>query len=563
MVDSPTPHEDESPRVEMQPTEISLSLYREIHRMRLQNGLRHNDYHRYRGYCTRRLKRIRNSLKFKNGRNKYVQRPLPTGEAFNDARYLLIPLICAERGWAFGIQIKADNANSTKPTRSAHHHSLRRLQKAAGHAHTLTSLTSTYCDKKTALQAKAYSLSLTSLCDLEKGMYADAQSGFTQHIDALNQLILVSGTDAEEQVVFKQHIQSAQAQLRVCEYQLKLKGISAAAKPKDASKNESHQDSGQADVHIEWQGQQVGVPQSVQLPVCECHEMVRSLIEPHSLTISSSTAALLDKYEEISSKFNDTLKQIHKALIENDSSHVWRSVEAHSRLTSHLISAERHFLILLNCLNDHQNAFDVIEGVCHPEDGIRLADMANQAFKTLEAEVTELVDNTVWIQLCQTAVKVSVNARALFMALALSSHHKCAEAFALAKLVSTRQPTLPPISTSKVPPSPTIPSLETYLARISPLINLIQSHVTNTSLAFLPVVGAEVIEASLTESHDTGILSKATQDRGAFRFPPKLKPLPCNPVVFDLAEMEAGVPDLSHRVEKAGLMSKITGWWRK
>lgn len=41
-----------------------------IKNSQLQNGLRHGDYRRYRQYCSRRLQRVRKSVKFTHGRGK-------------------------------------------------------------------------------------------------------------------------------------------------------------------------------------------------------------------------------------------------------------------------------------------------------------------------------------------------------------------------------------------------------------------------------------------------------------------------------------------------------------
>jgi len=43
---------------------------------RIQNGLRHNDYKRYREYCSRRLHRLRKSLRFLCGRGRYIKRTI-------------------------------------------------------------------------------------------------------------------------------------------------------------------------------------------------------------------------------------------------------------------------------------------------------------------------------------------------------------------------------------------------------------------------------------------------------------------------------------------------------
>ena len=63
------------------PPAVKLSLTLKVHEIakdaQNQNGLRHGDYHQYRQYCTRRLKRVRSSrqVRFMFGKGKsFVQK---------------------------------------------------------------------------------------------------------------------------------------------------------------------------------------------------------------------------------------------------------------------------------------------------------------------------------------------------------------------------------------------------------------------------------------------------------------------------------------------------------
>jgi hypothetical protein len=53
----------------------------------LQNGLRHRDFQRYRQYCTRRLRRIRKSMKFMHGKGKLYINKKVDAETATEARY--------------------------------------------------------------------------------------------------------------------------------------------------------------------------------------------------------------------------------------------------------------------------------------------------------------------------------------------------------------------------------------------------------------------------------------------------------------------------------------------
>lgn len=86
-----------------------ISVSEMVHTMRVQNGLRHNDAIRYHKYCSRRLSHLRSKLKHKNGRHRYLSKPIPND--FQDARYLQLLMVAAERSWASHLEMK--NALST------------------------------------------------------------------------------------------------------------------------------------------------------------------------------------------------------------------------------------------------------------------------------------------------------------------------------------------------------------------------------------------------------------------------------------------------------------------
>lgn len=79
--DDATMSDTEAAAVEAPAPPAKLSLTLKVHEIakdaQNQNGLRHGDYHQYRQYCTRRLKRVRSSrqVRFMFGKGKsFVQK---------------------------------------------------------------------------------------------------------------------------------------------------------------------------------------------------------------------------------------------------------------------------------------------------------------------------------------------------------------------------------------------------------------------------------------------------------------------------------------------------------
>ncbi|CAN0188771.1 unnamed protein product [Discosporangium mesarthrocarpum] len=107
-----------------------LKLHEVIKECQNQNGLRHGDYQRYRQYCTRRLKRVRSSkdVRFMFGKGKnFVGKEL-TAELTVTPRHLEIPLMMAERAWAFAMQKKQGSKDAPQHYKQ---HMMKRLSKAA------------------------------------------------------------------------------------------------------------------------------------------------------------------------------------------------------------------------------------------------------------------------------------------------------------------------------------------------------------------------------------------------------------------------------------------------
>lgn len=108
---------------------LTLDILQIVKVSQSQHGLRHGDHSRYRQYCTRRLARLYKSLKFSHGRGRYQKKAVEAATV-TDERYLLIPLMTAERAWSYAMELKRDAGN--EPRKRAH--MIRRLKKATVHA---------------------------------------------------------------------------------------------------------------------------------------------------------------------------------------------------------------------------------------------------------------------------------------------------------------------------------------------------------------------------------------------------------------------------------------------
>lgn len=197
--------------------------------MQSQNGLRHGDYHRYRHFCTRKLHRLRSSLKIPNGRHRFKKAVFP--ESINSVRFLQVLAVQAERAWAHALTLKSEFAiGEAKALGRVRHRYIRKFYKAARTAGELLDLARKSCDVQTVLEAEAYFHWLHGLALTEDGEYEKAMESLTVSAAAYTEL-----SKSSLDVIFptasrayKHRIADMEPIMRVCRYKLRL---SQAAQP--------------------------------------------------------------------------------------------------------------------------------------------------------------------------------------------------------------------------------------------------------------------------------------------------------------------------------------------
>ncbi|CAJ0859699.1 2332_t:CDS:10 [Entrophospora sp. SA101] len=147
-------------------------------------GLRHQDYTRYRQYCTQKIHRLRVSLKFTHGKGRFTQKNEVNVSSLNDVRVLHIVLFDTERAWSYAMELKRES-RSTGDLRKKHH-LIRKLKKAEKCAKQLEHLCSREIgkvDTRTVLEAQAYS----SLMSGYLTIYEKLSAAGTSHQETLCQ----------------------------------------------------------------------------------------------------------------------------------------------------------------------------------------------------------------------------------------------------------------------------------------------------------------------------------------------------------------------------------------
>jgi len=188
-----------------------LQLIKEQH---AQHGLRHGDYQRYRGYCSRRLRRLRKTLNFTQFSKHRFQKKKVTKEVITDAKFLQIPLMSAERAWALAMQLKQE-ANSEPRKRF---HLMERLRKAVKHAAELAVFGDALGDARTKLETQAYAAWMNGTLCFELEQWEDALQSFNRAKTIYNRL---SEAFSEEiKIVYVQKVDEIEPSIRYCAYNI-------------------------------------------------------------------------------------------------------------------------------------------------------------------------------------------------------------------------------------------------------------------------------------------------------------------------------------------------------
>lgn len=133
---------------------LRILVFQCIHGWQQQNGMRQNDFERYRRFCTVKIQRTRQRIGFLNKKGKlYEKKPFEVKDV-KDANSLFYPLLNAERCWAYANELK-EELNETRNTR-IRYHLLGRIKKASQWAQQLMDLCHQLCDDRTALESDAY-----------------------------------------------------------------------------------------------------------------------------------------------------------------------------------------------------------------------------------------------------------------------------------------------------------------------------------------------------------------------------------------------------------------------
>lgn len=561
---------------------LGLEILQIIKESQQQHGLRHGDYQRYRGYCSRRLRRLRKTLGFKMGnRHKFVGKKV-TVEILSDSRYLLLVLMEAERAWSYAMQLKQE-AN-TEPRKKFH--LLARLRKAAKHSEKLEKLCeSPRVDAKTKLEAQAYTAYLTGMVHFELQEWKLAMEAFNKCKTIYEKL--ASAFTEELAVLYRQRVDEISPNIRYCAYnigdqnaindlmQMRLTGGGGGmmAEKLEALITQARTKQAATMSEVEWRGR------SVPVKIDKARIFLLGLADNEAAiaqAVNEETKEHL--YETLLAECRDTIQAVREELkseakqrersSDNESGKVSNLQFLHSYLTyiklCTLVKRNESMAHTLQAKLKETGADENKRGP-RPQDLIRLYDIILQSLAELST-LQGLEDDHTFQKEVSLKTLVYKAYRCFFIAQSYVLVKKWSEALVLYERVLKYAKEVQSKAKSLNNSLKDLPDIQELIAEVNAeKYSLQAAAILDTDEA--PEVSSQhqvKDNMPLCERLENFHLDKTLVGKhpNLVQFPPEFQPIPCKPLFFDLALNHVAFPPLDDKVEqkgKGGLTGYIKG----
>nr|XP_034180428.1 signal recognition particle subunit SRP68 [Osmia lignaria] len=530
----------------------SLEILKIIKEAQQQHGLRHGDYQRYRGYCSRRLRRLRKVLKVPQGDRRHFKRKDITSIMVTDDKFLQVPLMMAERAWSYAMQLRQES--NTEPRKKFH--LISKLRKAATYSLQLQELIENInCDARTKLEAQAYTAWIHGSLHFELQLWKKAMENLKKAQVVYGKL--ASALPESEQVMYNARVEELNPSLRYCAYNIgdttaiddlmqmrgQLSGELLASLDSLIAQTREKQTSAE---EVTWRGKSCGVVPSraaglliadsrlnQTLEKAATNQTKIDLLEAHLIDCKDAISAVRDHFKnELKSKDNDKL---------SPSQHLITYLQ-YIRLSRTL---ERN-LALIKVAEESAKA--------KPQDIVRLYEATLHNL----VEISQLQEDEEFLREQEAKTRGYRAFRCYYMAQSLANLHRWREAMALYQRSARHVKD----------------ALEYGKALPKSLRNTLEKLETSIEGAKYAAHAHSVLEEGQEEESGVNKYTKSkkplyerlheyredsallTKQPNVFKLPPSMQPIPCKPLFFDLAFNMVEFPDLS---EKLGDQAKKTG----
>ncbi|KAM8947064.1 signal recognition particle subunit SRP68 [Pelodytes ibericus] len=564
---------------------LGLEILQIIKESQQQHGMRHGDFQRYRGYCSRRLRRLRKTLNFKMGnRHKFTGKKI-TVEMLTDNRYLLLVLMDAERAWSYAMQLKTE-AN-TEPRKRFH--LLSRLRKAVKHAEDLERLCdSDRVDAKTKLEAQAYMAYLGGMLQFEQQSWEEAMKSFNKCKTIYEKL--ASAFTEEQAVLYNQRVEEISPNIRYCAYnigdktamnelmQMRLRsggteGLLAEKLEALISQTRAKQAATMSEV--EWRGRIVPVK------IDKVRIFLLGLADTEAAVSQAEDEETKERlFESVLSECRDAIQGVREelkseqrhrdAVMDGETGKVsnlqfLHSYLSHIKLSTAIRRNESMASALQKALLRQPQAEEDGKRNPRPQDLIRLYDIILQNLAEL-TQLPGLEDDQSFQKEIVLKTLVYKAYRCFFIAQSYVLVKKWSEALVLYDRVLKYAKEVKSKAGAAKESLKELPDIQELIMQVnSEKYSLQAAAILDSSDAPEDVSPSQVKDSKpLSDRLEAFSLDPTlvTKHASLVHFPPDFQPIPCKPLFFDLALNHVALPSLEDKLEqktKSGLTGYIKG----
>eukprot|EP01102_Stenamoeba_stenopodia_P007895 TRINITY_DN222_c0_g3_i1.p1 TRINITY_DN222_c0_g3~~TRINITY_DN222_c0_g3_i1.p1 ORF type:complete len:674 (+),score=227.47 TRINITY_DN222_c0_g3_i1:191-2023(+) len=582
-----SPQEGEQAGVEVVPAaplkKHTLETIKLLNTARIQNGLRHNDYKRYREYCTRRLHRLRKSLRFLCGnKGRYIKRTIDPNLIHNP-KFFLFPLVQAERAWAHAMELKEGSTNDSTRVRF---HFTRKLKKATAHAELFLSLcTKRGCDR-TALEAEAYYCWLSGTFALENEKWDYALQQLSRSRKIYEEIGKVG--DADNREICKHKLEELDPSIKYCLYNLGSKSGSSESKQHDlidfkskgpgadllnakleAVLAEARKKQATTLTEISWRGKVIPLKsEKLRVVFLSAQDALYELEREENVEVK------IDLYDKLFICYSDAQRIILEELRADQSQQKSTKAETHlSNLQALQLyvsylkltkTIERNLLLVDSLQKRLKGREEVTPGEGHvkssrPDELVRLFENLIQNMNDME-EIRSKEDVEQGKEIAANILTFKAF-RCFYLAISYSDANKVDEAVALFDRASKY--TSSAADHHKACASPQKADLE----KLEVLVKKIKTEKCLAQVkSFMASLQVEAKQSTPNSSllddvdnYDASFLSKPIH---LVDLPPDFEPISCRPLIFDLALSSLDFPSLEKRKGSTKVLNRILSFWR-
>merc|ERR1712223_971815 len=488
-------------------------------------------------------------------------------EISSEAKHLQVPLMNAERAWAYAMQLKFEmNTDSRKKF-----HMINRLRKAKVHADALEQLciNSTVVDARSKLETQAYAYWITGTLHFEMTNWAESLK--TLNLAKAIYEKLGSTLNEEEAASYQARIDEIAPSLRYCAYNigdasakqdlLAMRGGQHGLTDLDDLINQTREEQAATLQEVEWRGRKLPVKQEkIRIFLLREQEFTETEVQ------GKSYPDQLSAYESLLMDCKDALQTLRDDLIEDPTFRNRQQASEGPVAPVHFLYT---YLTFMKCTKTIDRNYAMIEEMksyingekelekgkkpIKPQDLVRLYETVMQNYNDIP-KLAGLEEGLALKQEMEAKVVYCKALKCYYIALTYLNGQKWPEARALFQRATSyankakNDKIVPDGMRQKMQDLMQLIESKQFMAHANSILEAEEAadssarkdSKVDTSKGDVPLVDR------LDEYYEDPNLTSGKPN--LYPFPPSFQPIPCKPLFFDLAREHVEFPDLEKKV---------------